>query len=320
MAKPTEIIKSLVAEIGDAVSAFDKNIPSTQRAMMAEVDLLVKELETSTSGNIISNAKNLKLVGRIQQKLEAIVKSPEYRASVKDYLGSFKKVGQLNDEYFKALVKDYKQPNVVKVLQEQSIDATLNSLLKAGISTNVTEKIQEILRTNITSGSSYSGLTKQLRDFLTNNGTGVGALQRYTKQITTDALNQYSAQYVRAVSHELGFEWFRYTGAEIETSRPFCKALLDKKFFHVSEIPDLLAGNFQEFKDNDGKINDKTKLPEGMVKGENKDNFFVYRGGYNCGHQIVGVPEASISKVLRIDTYTKQGIKFNPETGMKIAA
>lgn len=320
MASPNEIIKNLVSEIGASVDAFDKTIPNAQRAMMAEVDLLVKELETSPSGNIVANAKNLKLVGKIQYKLAKIVKSPEYRAAVKDYVASFKKVGQLNDEYFKALVKDYKQPAVVEVLKTQSIDATLNSLLDAGISANVTSKIEEILRINISSGASYPKMAQQLRDFLTNNGTGVGALQRYTKQITTDALNQYSAQYVRAVSHELGFDWFRYTGAEIETSRPFCKALLDKKFFHISEIPDLLAGNFIEFKDNDGKINQNTGLPEGMVKGENKDNFFVYRGGYNCGHQIVGVPEASVPKVLRIDTYTQQGIKYNPQTGMRLAA
>ena len=210
-----------------------------------------------------------------------------------------KKVAALNDKYFAAVQKNYQPPPILAELQNQSINATVNSLVNAGIDQNITQKIQDILRTNITTGASYPQLTQQLRDFLTNNETGVGALQRYTKQITTDALNQYSAQYLTSVANDLGFEWFRYTGAEIDTTRPFCNAMLDKKFFHISEIPDLLAGNFPEFAANDGKLNAKTGLPEGMVAGENEQTFFVYRGGYNCGHQIVGVPTESVPAQYR---------------------
>jgi hypothetical protein len=266
---------------------------------MSEVELLIKGLETNNSGNIIANAQNLRTVGIIQQKLQSIISSPEYRRSVKDYLGNFNDVAKLNDKYYSALSDNYTRPPIVAELQKQTIDATINSLTAAGISQSVTSKVQDILRVNITTGASYADLSQQLRDFLTQNKTGEGALERYTKQITTDALNQYSAQYSKAVSDDLGFEWFRYTGAEIEDSRPFCKAMIDKKYFHKSEIPKLLEGKFPEFADNKGVIYDKTGLPAGMVAGTSPETFFTYRGGYNCGHQIVGVPTDSVPPEYR---------------------
>lgn len=304
MAKQAEsIITNLVSEISKSVDTFGAAIPAIQRQMLAEVELLVKTLDISGS-NIVANAKNLRIVGEIQAKLERIVKSPEYKAAVTNYAKSFKTVGGLQDKYFGAVEKGYKQPAMVKEIQNQSIDSALNSLLESGVSANVTNKIKDILRVNITTGASYSDLAQQLRDFITTNKVGDGALERYTKQITTDALNQYSAQYSSAVSSDLGFEWFRYTGAEIETTRPFCAAMIDKKFFHISEVPDLVIGNFEEFTANDGTLNSEG-APDGMVKGENEGNFFVYRGGYNCGHQIVGVPTESVPKEYR-DNITQQ--------------
>jgi hypothetical protein len=142
-------------------------------------------------------------------------------------------------------------------------------------------------------------MVERLREYLTTTKAGDGALERYAKQITTDALNQYSAQYLQVVSNDLGLQWYRYTGAEIETSRPFCKACLDKQYIHQSEIPDLLAGKFPEFKKEGGEINSKTKLPQGMIAGTNPENFHIYRGGWNCGHQLVPVSEDRVPEIAK---------------------
>jgi hypothetical protein len=149
----------------------------------------------------------------------------------------------------------------------------------------------------------------QMRDFLLTNETGAGALEKYTKQITTDALNQYAAQYTNAVTNDLGLEWFMYTGSIIDTSRPLCKALIKKKYIHKSELPDIILGKFKEFDEEGGKINPKTKLPEGMIPGTNASNFHIYRGGYQCGHQLIPIDASSVPEHIRLRFSRKSTLK-----------
>lgn len=293
MATQHDIAKDIVKTIGISVDSFNSSIPKVQRDILAEVELLVKKLDLKND-SIQATAKNLRIIGELKNKINKILRSPEYRGLVKEFTKTFSEVSKLQNEYFRSLSKEFKPNKLLNELQVQSINSTLNSLFEAGVEVNIGSKIVDILRQNITTGAKYSDMVSRLREYLDTTKAGEGALQRYAKQITTDALNQYSAQYMQVVSSDLGLEWYRYTGAEIETSRPFCKACLDKKYIHVSEIPDLLKGDFPEFKKENGRINPKTKLPEGMVAGTNPDNFHIYRGGWNCGHQLVPIPDVNI--------------------------
>jgi hypothetical protein len=73
---------------------------------------------------------------------------------------------------------------------------------------------------------------EQLRNHLITNDTGEGSLERYSKTITTDAINQYSAQYHDALAQDLNFNWGRYVGSNIETTREFCDRLTAKEWVH----------------------------------------------------------------------------------------
>jgi hypothetical protein len=63
-----------------------------------------------------------------------------------------------------------------------------------------------------------------------------------------------------------------------------------------NEIPTLLRG---EIDGHQCEINKKTGLPKGMNENTTADNFIVFRGGYNCGHQLIPVNEAVIPKELK---------------------
>lgn len=299
MATPQATIKDLVKVIHDAVDKFNSAIPEIQKTISAEIELLVKDLEIK-DGKILPSAKNIRTIGAIKAKIESIIVNPKWKKKLGDFKGSFDEVTKLQNTYFTQIAAGkFKNTSVLKELRKQSVDATMESLSKAGISQAVAKPIQDILRVNITSGARYSDLTKQLRDFITTNGTGAGKLERYVKQITTDSLNQYSRNYTKVVTDDLGLDWFMYTGAEIETSRPFCQAMLEKKYFHRDEIPKLLEGDFPEFEKNEGEINPSTDLPYGMVKGTTVENFITYAGGYNCGHSIVPVHESVVPENVK---------------------
>jgi hypothetical protein len=264
-----------------------------------DIELLLRQLDVK-NGSIQANAKNVRLISQIKQRIEKLVlRDPKYKKNLQEYLNSFKDITKLQNAYFEEIAKEYTVPKLLSAIREEAVSSTYDSLTKAGISEAISKPIQDILRVNITSGAKYSDMLGVIRNFITSSDSGLGALEKYVKQITTDALNQYAAQFTGLVTDDLGLEWFQYTGAIIETSRPFCQALHEKRYIHKSEIPDIITGDFPEFDDFDGKINPNTDLPYGMIDGTNEQNFFVYRGGYNCGHQLVPVNELVVPEEIR---------------------
>jgi len=308
----SKYIQELHKIISSRSDAFNGKIGGVQDGIYKELSTLLKELETS-GDKIKPSVKNIALIGKIKAKIEAIIRSDAYNKSVKDLLGALDEISTVQTEYFASINKGFEPSKAVLELKSQAIDETLSSLKGAGITANITEKIQSILRTNVTTGSSYVELMKQMREYLVSNESGQGALERYTKQITTDTLNQYAAQYNTLVSNDLGLKWYRYTGALIETSRAFCEACKKKQFIYVKELPDVIKGDFPEFDAVGGKIDSRTGLPGGMIPNTNESNFRVYRGGYNCGHQAIPVSESIVPFNIRVAVYSKYSVKYGDD-------
>lgn len=270
--------------------------------MLDDILLLVKNLDTN-GNNIKVATSNIKVLATLKSRLEKIMLNPNYIDSVKQYLKSFNQVVQLQNDYFKEIESKFKPPKLTDEIKKQAIGSVAKQLTETGLGANVVDKIQDILRKAITSGSGYTSLTKQLTDFLIDNKSGDGQLVKYTKQITTDAINQFSGQYTQLISSDLGFEWFRYSGSNIETTRPFCLACTERKWFHISELPEVLKGQFDEFRKYDGTINKKTELPEGMIPGTDISNFQIYTGGYNCMHKWRPVSEDLVPADIKQRVY-----------------
>ncbi|HRW22111.1 MAG TPA: hypothetical protein P5509_09065, partial [Bacteroidales bacterium] len=177
----------------------------------------------------------------------------------------------------------------------------------SGINANVTDALENIIRQNITSSGSYSDFQNQLRDYILTNEKGLGSLERYTKQITTDSISQYSRQYMSAMSEGLNNEWYMYVGSEKTTTREFCHFLVKKKYVHKSELAEILRGNIDG---HQCSIYAKTKLPNGMIDGTNEQSILVYAGGYNCEHQFYPILESAVPKNI-LDAFKNKNIKSN---------
>lgn len=278
----------ILKRIDEAIAKFNKVIPGIQKSIFSDIQEELKRLDT-TNGKIKTTVANIRIITSIKNKLLRLILTPEYKKEVKDFIGAFNDVTKLQNQYWQSVEKEFKPRALLKEIKTQAIADTVKSLTASGIGSTIQEQISDILRTNITTGGSYSALNEQLRESLINTETD-GLLLKYTKQITTDSINQYSAQYTQTVSNDLGFEWFAYAGSDIVTTRPFCDAMTDFRYFHITEIPDLLkAKDLYYMKDGTKTkvpIYEKTGLPHGMIPGTNPANFQINRGGYNCRHQI----------------------------------
>jgi hypothetical protein len=289
---------NILEKINSSIKGMNKGIPSIQKDIY---DSLLEDLSKLDlqDGKIKTTVKNLSLINSIKNKLNRIILTDDYLDDVKAFAKSFNEITTLQNDYWKGIEKTFKPKPLLKVIREQAISDTVSKLTEAGIGANIADPIADILRTNITTGGSYKVLTAQLRENLVNTETP-GTLEKYVGQITTDSVNQYSNQYTQIISSDLGYDWFKYDNTDILTTRPFCDAMTDRPYFHISEVPALLRGegltylNKKTGKREAVPIYDKTGLPNGMIPGTDASNFFVRRGGYRCGHSIRPVNERQV--------------------------
>lgn len=293
-----EYIEALHGLIDGSVEKFNTNIPEIQKQIAMKISLLIKDLDIDNQGNIVNNIKNVKIMGKIKAEVTAIVLNPDMKGNTGEFLAKFNDVSKLQNEYFKSINKSFKPSEILDEIRKQSITSTAESLSEMGLNANVIQPIVDMLQQNITTGGSWQELNKMLQDSILSNEKGLGTLERYTNTLTNDSLNQFSAQYTQTIASSLNYKWFIYTGGLIRTSRAFCEALKAKKYVHISELPQIVVGNFNEF-EKEGNMNPKTGLPKGMIDGTNAKNFYVYRGGYNCGHQLTPTDEVNIPQNLR---------------------
>lgn len=295
--------KDILKEIKNAVTAFNDSIPAAQKAMYQEIASELKRLDTD-GDRIKATVANLKKVTSIKNKMLKLILTDKYMANVKDFVGAYNDITKLQHEYWAATEESFKPSPLLREIKNQAIGDTVRDLTEAGIGENIAGSITKILKTNITTGGSYKKLQAELLESLTDTEKSDGLLTKYAKQVTNDSINQFNAQYTHAIGDDLGYEWFAYQGTDIKTTRPFCNAMTDFRYFHISEIPRLLRAEDLYYVDKDGKrtkvpLYPRTGLPQGMIEGTNAANFFIRRGGHRCGHQIRPVSEGRVPADIR---------------------
>jgi hypothetical protein len=297
--------KDILKRIDEAIARFNKKIPGIQKNVLDGIIEELRKLDLKDS-KIKPTVANLRLIGRIKNKLQNLILTDDYIDEVKEFAKAFNDITKLQNEYWKQAERTFKPKTLLKEIKKQSIEDTVNKLTEAGIGVNIENSITDILRTNITAGGSYRSLEAQLRELLTNTKKSDGAILKYTKQISVDSINTFNAQYTQTVSNDLGFEWYAWQGSELQTSRPFCQSMVEeRRYFHISEVPALLRAEDMYYTDNkDGErkkvpIYKKTGLPHGFIEGTNPGNFFVRRGGHFCGHQARPVSASLVPKEVK---------------------
>jgi hypothetical protein len=288
----------IIKTLDDSVADFVKDLPFAERKIWERVQGLIRQLDVSPSGTVTNSVNNLRILTQINKEVDSIVLNDDYKKKVEQFTSVFPDLEKLNNTYLASVFDEFKPNKVLKELTKVSIDITIDQLQQTGVTSSLSSELKDILKQNITTGGNYSDLTEQLRESILGKPDEAGGLTRYARTFTTDAINQYNATYTKTVASDLGAVYYRYTGSNMETTRPFCEHLTKKDggYFHVNEIPGFLKGIVGTDK---VPIYKKYDLPEGMNEATTADNFLVLRGGYNCGHQALPVSKASVPASLR---------------------
>ena len=271
---------------------FNKNVVTRQKGMWSTIYKTIKKLETDEAGNILTTNKNLKILRTLRGDVKKSIITPKYKKDLKLFLTGFDELKKINDTYYKAIASGSLNANkqVFNEVKNFSIEATKNSLLDSGITKEVIKPVENILSQNITSGASFQDMEEALRADILGDSQRLGKLERYSKQITTDSLNQFNANYNQTVSQDLKLEFYYYNGSLKETSRTYCIGMIQGgelgleggRYYHKEEVEKSASLEWA-----------------GKITGTNSSSIFINRGGYQCGHQWLAVDTIAVPKSAR---------------------
>lgn len=288
-----KIIEEIIDSIAVHVESFISGLPKAQRALFSEIVDISKEFIVPAR-TVKEQAYNLKLIGKLDDKIKEILITKEYQKNVDEYLEAFDEVSGLQNKYFASVSEGFKTTILLKELKKNAVDSAIEKLTGDEIHGKIATEISDILRRGVNTSKSYSKILQEINKYINGEDGSGGVLKKKYKAFVNDAINVFAAEYTKAVSSDLGLRWFLYVGSLKITSRDLCKALIAAKgscmpYIHESQLNDV-SGGF---------ICGEVVSTQGLYPNTNGANFQQLRGGYNCGHQLFPVSEFVVPKELR---------------------
>ena len=269
---------------------FLKEVQKIQRQVFKEsIDFYIEEWgKTQDKGFVEKSSLAATSVNRFEKRLtDAIGKNMDYQSNIRSYLSDFGLMDELNEKIHKSqnginIRKVIKAANKNKreliaktakgVVGDISDEKLVSNLTGQGMRDQFTKPVKRMIYQNLMTGTPGSEVKNILHDYIIGKKDEIGQLERWTGQITRDALAQYDGAINDMVRVEFELNAFQYIGSLVKDSRPQCERWVIQKngVIMYDEIEKELA-----WARSNG---------QGLIPGTNKDNFATYRGGYSCRH------------------------------------
>lgn len=259
---------------------FIKEVERAQKSLLADINLLLGELDRDSNGFIVTSESNLQRVQALRGRLEEIFLQSDYVKAVRNLMQEFDRQNELNAEYFKEL-DDYNQSSVLRTMQQTSKRQSANLLLGGAIDKEFYSPIIDTIVESVNTNAPFTETVQAIK-VITQGGEHAGGrvvegrLARYAKQIAYDAMAVQDRSYGRQVADEQDYQFFQYTGGTIDDSRDFC-IQRDGNVYHRNEIEEWATLSW------DGKHRETTS-----------GSIFVLLGGYQCKHTLMPIPLSQV--------------------------
>jgi hypothetical protein len=261
----------LIKKIQELQMAIERRMDDALPKVFAKLSNQVIDLAGNLSLDAKDRAKTLKEMIKLKKDIsDTIINNSLYQTQVAEVISGFEMLSKLSNDYISTIIDDFNpKTELYKAIMETNIATTKDALLGAGIRNNFGTAIQEVLKDNIAGIGTRSELNKTLRAFIEGTDTEKAFLNRYIKQTTNDAVMTFNAEYIQTIADDLDVEYYLYAGTIIEDTRSFCQARTGR-YFTKEEVEKWAS----------------LKGWQGRMAGTNSSTIFIYRGGYNCRHQL----------------------------------
>lgn len=277
-----QLAERLETIISRAEDRFGESILNSQKQMYSDFVVQLKDLELDNQGYIKNSGANRKIIQKAGSLFNQSLEKSGYYGSLNQYVSNLEVINQANAIYFSAIAESF-SPNrlFIKSLQKQTIESLESTLLNEGLAANVKQPLLNILNQNVNGGGSFSGMLDQVRGYIQGVEGKQGALMRYARTWTADALFNYSRSYQQAVSSDLGLELYFYSGGIVKDSRDFCRERHDQHFSQ-KEIEAWAELDWQ-----------------GKNPNTTESSIFIYAGGYSCRHSMIPVHKSVVPQDVK---------------------
>lgn len=286
--KAKRIVDEKNQRIEDVPNNLYNKIGGVQRDLFSEMTSLLNELETQ-GGNIIVNEENLLRVEQIMTQFRQSIPTTDYNESLSVFADEFDTQADLNDEYFDEIGED--APEEARTLNNNNKRNSIRKMVGGSLDAPFYNPITDTLNDAVANGSSLRDTIEALRLDIEGDQERLGHLDRYVRQIATDAFAQADRSYTQAVASGLELEWSFYSGGLVEDTRAFCQCR-NGKWFHNNEIQAWGRGedlNIEGCTPTNTK-GEKTTISDpwqGKNPNTNETTIFTLLGGYNCLHSLM---------------------------------
>ncbi len=277
----------------DAPDAFFRGVKKAQREAFAQIVSEIATLATDDAGNLLVSQGNFNKIQALVQKMKAAYMNKDYSKAIRDFVGSIDATAEDTGKLMGIITKEvFVQSATAGAILSNAKTTVFDLLANAAVNDSV-ESFKQILNTSISTGENFQQVIRNIRNNIEGTPEFAGRMERYAKQNAYDFYSISNAQYIRQVSEDYGFEFYEYIGVDVKNTRSFCSER-NNKIFHKREIE-----NWANIK------------WEGKQRGTNETTIFAYRGGYNCGHQIIpvateDVPEDVLNRAIAAGFYTPE--------------
>lgn len=293
MTAKERLIKKIAQSMEDAPDAFFRGVKKAQREAFAQIVSEIATLATDDAGNLLVSQGNFNKIQALVQKMKAAYMNKDYSKAIRDFVGSIDATAEDTGKLMGIITKEaFVQSATAGAILSNAKTTVFDLLANAAVNDSV-ESFKQILNTSISTGENFQQVIRNIRNNIEGTPEFAGRMERYAKQNAYDFYSISNAQYIRQVSEDYGFEFYEYIGVDVKGTRSFCSER-NNKIFHKREIE-----NWANIK------------WEGKQRGTNETTIFAYRGGYNCGHQIIpvateDVPEDVLNRAIAAGFYAPE--------------
>lgn len=242
----------------ELTKALDGSTSNHERRLVLAMERLRRGLTDLMAGLPLSDGQlfDLDAALALRTDIDGLVRA-EYLTVIDDIIREYPDAVALTGEFMEQFAPFRVPQSVIGQLQQFSFTG------HEALADDFVEALYQQVYNNTLSGTPFSASLAELNSLLDSD------LQRYSKTLLHDSLFEFSSSLQQASAAEAGITKFRYEGDTIETTRPFCQKHVGKEYT-TDEIYEIWDDGWQ---------------------GKKSGDPFRVRGGYNCRHWWVPIPE-----------------------------
>lgn len=260
-----QIIEESTAKLLEAIAAKEPKVMERLLELIARLD--------SRGGKFLTTTFNENALKLVDQYIKSVLVDLRINDDIFEFVKTFDDAAAYALDIQRRLNGINANDTILTKWRNYQITSTVNNLVGNGLEQRFTQPVTKILAQAVYSEGSLSDVLKSVREYAETNDTSKGGLLSHYTQVSRDAVGQYAGSVHKIVANKYGLDALEYVGSLVKDSRPQCERWVDMQTIALKDLKKEIAW--------------ASKYGSGLIPGTTPDNFTLYRGGYNCRHEVI---------------------------------